>query len=57
MMPYEEFEAWKVSHELALEVYRITEIWPSTERYQLTAQTRRAGEVFSMRKRWVRSKP
>jgi four helix bundle protein len=42
MMPYERFEAWKVAHELALEIYRITSQWPATERYQLTAQTRRA---------------
>jgi four helix bundle protein len=42
MMPYEKFEAWKVSHELALEIYRITALWPANERYQLTAQTRRA---------------
>ena len=42
MMPYEKFKAWKVTHELALEVYRITERWPACERYQLTAQTRRA---------------
>jgi four helix bundle protein len=41
-MPYEKIEAWKVSHQLALEIYRITENWPATERYQLTAQTRRA---------------
>ncbi|MEP7227691.1 MAG: four helix bundle protein [Gemmatimonadales bacterium] len=41
-MPYEKFEAWKVTHKLALEVYRITEQWPACERYQLTAQTRRA---------------
>jgi four helix bundle protein len=42
MMPYEKFDAWKATHELALEVYRVTEEWPSCERYQLTAQTRRA---------------
>ena len=42
MMPYERFEAWQVSHQLALEIYRITEAWPAAERYQLTAQTRRA---------------
>ena len=41
-MPYEKFEAWKVSHQLALEIYRITESWPTSERYHLTAQTRRA---------------
>src|SRR3954468_21784576 len=42
MMPYEKFEAWKVTHQLALEVYRITELWPKCERYELTSQTRRA---------------
>jgi four helix bundle protein len=42
MMPYERFEAWKAAHKLALEVYRTTDKWPSCERYQLTAQTRRA---------------
>ena len=42
MMPYERFEAWKVTHELALEVYRITDQWPLCERYGLTAQIRRA---------------
>jgi four helix bundle protein len=42
MMPYERFEAWKVTHELALEVYRVTETWPKSERYELTSQTRRA---------------
>ena len=41
-MPYERYEAWKVAHELALEVYRITDQWPVCERYQLTAQIRRA---------------
>lgn len=42
MMAYEKFDAWRVTHELALEVYRVTATWPNTERYQLTAQTRRA---------------
>jgi four helix bundle protein len=42
MMSYEKFEAWRATHELALEVYRITDLWPVCEKYQLTAQTRRA---------------
>ena len=42
MAPYEKFDAWKVAHVLALEVYRITETWPRAERFELTAQTRRA---------------
>lgn len=41
-MPYEKFDAWKLTHRLALEVYNVTERWPSSERYQLTAQIRRA---------------
>jgi four helix bundle protein len=42
VIAYEKFEAWKVSHDLALEVYRVSDSWPSGERYQLTAQVRRA---------------
>lgn len=42
MMPYERFEAWKVSHELAVEIYKVTDCWPTCERYQLTSQLRRA---------------
>ena len=41
-MPYEKFEAWKITHQLALEVYQATERWPVQEMYGLTAQTRRA---------------
>jgi len=42
MLPYEKFEAWKIAHDLALEVYRISDQWPVCERYQLTSQVRRA---------------
>jgi four helix bundle protein len=42
MMPYEKYEAWKSSHALALEVYRVTELWPKSDLYGLTAQIRRA---------------
>src|SRR6476619_6429190 len=41
-MPYERFEAWKVSHELALAVYSATRSWPRSELYGLTSQLRRA---------------
>ena len=41
-MPYERFEAWKVSHELALAVYKATRGWPRSELYGLTSQLRRA---------------
>jgi four helix bundle protein len=42
MMPYEKYDAWKVSHTLALEIYGATEEWPKRELYGITAQTRRA---------------
>jgi four helix bundle protein len=42
MMPYEKFHAWRTAHQLALEVYRITDASPTSERYQLTSQMRRA---------------
>ena len=41
-MPYEKFEAWQVAHQLALEIYRITDDWPNEERFGLTIQLRRA---------------
>ena len=41
-MPYEKLIAWKVAHELALEIYEVIEKWPKDELYGLTAQTRRA---------------
>ena len=40
--PYERLEAWKVSHQLALAVYRASKAFPKEETYGLTAQTRRA---------------
>jgi len=42
MPPYERFDAWKMAHRLALQVYEITNGWPVQERYGLTSQLRRA---------------
>jgi four helix bundle protein len=42
MMPYERFEAWQVAHQLALEIYGVTDHWPKEERFGLTIQLRRA---------------
>ncbi len=42
MQPYERFQAWCVSHELALAVYAATNKLPRAELYGLTAQMRRA---------------
>ena len=43
MQPYEELDAWKASHALALAIFRTTNTWPRDERFGLTAQIRRAG--------------
>ena len=40
--PYERFQAWVASHELALKIYECTKGWPTEERYGLTSQARRA---------------
>jgi four helix bundle protein len=42
MVPYERFDAWKAAHQLALQVYEVTDGWPVNERYGLTIQIRRA---------------
>jgi four helix bundle protein len=42
MVPYERFDAWQMTHQLALQVYKVTESWPVSERYGLTIQIRRA---------------
>jgi four helix bundle protein len=42
VIAYERFEAWRLAHRLALEVYGATERWPRNELYGLTSQTRRA---------------
>jgi four helix bundle protein len=39
---YRDLRVWKTSVELALEVYRITESFPQSERFGLTSQLRRA---------------
>ena len=42
MRPFEKLDAWKLSHDLTLRVYRMTRSFPDDERYGLTAQVRRA---------------
>jgi four helix bundle protein len=39
---YRKLKAWKKAHELAILVYHATESFPSTERYCLVSQMRRA---------------
>ena len=42
MQPHRRFLAWQVAHRFALEIYRVTDEWPSNERYEITRQVRRA---------------
>lgn len=42
MTDFRRLEAWQPSQELAVAVYRLTEEFPATERFGLTAQIRRA---------------
>jgi four helix bundle protein len=42
MPPYERLKAWEMAHRLALKVYEVTDRWPASEKYGLTAQLRRA---------------
>ena len=42
MTDFRRLEAWQASQELAVSVYRLTEKFPTAERFGLTAQMRRA---------------
>ena len=42
MQRFTELKVWQRSHELTLEVYRVTASFPSAERFGLTSQLRRA---------------
>jgi four helix bundle protein len=42
MAIYERIKAWERCHELCVAVYRTTDTWPTSERYGLTSQARRA---------------
>jgi len=39
----EGFNVWKKSHQLAIDIYSITNSFPETERFNLISQIRRAG--------------
>jgi four helix bundle protein len=42
MATHEKLRAWQLCHKLALTVYRTTNRWPISARYELTSQARRA---------------
>jgi four helix bundle protein len=39
---FEDLEAWQIAHKLALEVYKVTKIFPKDELYGIISQLRRA---------------
>ena len=43
MKDFRKLKVWEKSHQLVLEVYRVTATFPSAEMYGLTSQLRRAG--------------
>ena|SRR5688572_7862595 len=45
MVPYERFDAWKMAHQLALQVYKVTDGWPANERYGLLKAQPSAGHA------------
>jgi four helix bundle protein len=45
--PYKDLRAWKLSMEMAMEIYRQTESFPREERYGLTSPLRRAAVSVS----------
>lgn len=42
MRPFRELRVWEESHQLTLDVYRATGLFPNDERFALTSQLRRA---------------
>ena len=42
MAMHERFEAWQAAHSLALEVFAVSDQWPRSELYVITAQVTRA---------------
>jgi four helix bundle protein len=44
---FEQLEVWQKAHALVLQVYKLTENFPSEEKYGLTSQMRRAAVAVS----------
>lgn len=42
MRNFKNYNVWKISHELTLEVYKLTGSFPADEKYSLVSQMRRA---------------
>jgi four helix bundle protein len=59
MATHERLRAWQLCHKLALCVYRTTDRWPKSERYELTSQARRAAHsaAANIAEGWARQGP
>lgn len=44
---FKDIKVWQKAHELVLETYKVTKIFPTSERYGLTAQLRRAASSIA----------
>jgi len=42
MRNFKKYDIWKLSHELTLDIYRITNNYPNSEKYQIISQMQRA---------------
>lgn len=42
MRDFKKYDIWQLSHELSLEIYRITNLFPKEEMYGITSQISRA---------------
>lgn len=47
MRDFRKYDVWVLSHELVLEVYKITSGFPNSEKFQLTTQMQRAAYSIS----------
>ncbi len=42
MRNFRKYEVWELSHQLTIEIYKLTKSFPDSERYQLISQMQRA---------------
>ncbi|AKG54290.1 hypothetical protein DGWBC_1664 [Dehalogenimonas sp. WBC-2] len=48
MQDFKKLNVWQKAHDLAIDVYRMTSRFPSTEVYSLTSQMRRCGMLTAL---------
>jgi len=48
MQDYKQIKVWQKSHKLVLGIYKLTEGFPSSEKYSLVSQIRRAAYSIPM---------